>query len=264
VFATNLTDVIIDVNGVFVPPGFDTQAFYTVTPCRIADTRVSGGTIAALATRAFAVTNASGCGVPASATAYALNVTAVPKTTLGFLTLWPNNGGPRPTVSTLNALTGAVTANLAIVPKGTLGDVNAFVTDAAEIVVDVTGYFAPPGDPNALSFRTLTPCRVIDTRSPDNIVQALSTREIPVNCGVPPATARAYSVNATVLPSSILGFLTLFPAGVARPSVSTLNAVDGSLTSNAAIVPAGLNGAISAFVTERTHLILDINGYFAP
>ena len=30
------------------------------------------------------------------------------------------------------------------------------------------------------------------------------------------------------------------------------------------IVPAGLNGAISAFVTERTHLILDINGYFAP
>jgi hypothetical protein len=33
---------------------------------------------------------------------------------------------------------------------------------------------------------------------------------------------------------------------------------------NAAIVPAGTNGAISIYVTNNTHLILDINGYFAP
>jgi len=33
---------------------------------------------------------------------------------------------------------------------------------------------------------------------------------------------------------------------------------------NAAIVPAGTNGAISIFVTNPTHVILDINGYFAP
>jgi hypothetical protein len=261
VFSTDLTDLILDINGVFVPPGTaNAQAFYSVPPCRIADTRIAGGTIAALATRTFAIT---GCGIPATATAYALNVTAVPKSVLGYLTLWPNNGSPRPTVSTLNALTGTVTANLAIVPAGNTGAVNAFVTDASETVVDVTGYFAPPGQPNALAFRTLAPCRVLDTRSPDNILNAISTRDSQVECGVPP-TAKAYSLNATVLPTSILGYLTLFPAGSARPVVSTLNAVDGSLTSNAAIVPAGLNGAISAFVTERTHLILDINGYFAP
>ena len=92
--------------------------------------------------------------------------------------------------------------------------------------MDVTGYFAPPGQPNALTFRTLTPCRILDTRTPDNIVNAVSTRDIPVACGVPASTAKAYSVNATVLPSSILGYLTLFPTGVARPVVSTLNAVD--------------------------------------
>jgi hypothetical protein len=40
--------------------------------------------------------------------------------------------------------------------------------------------------------------------------------------------------------------------------------MDGSLTSNAAIVPAGTSGAINAFVQNPAHLILDINGYFAP
>jgi hypothetical protein len=60
-----------------------------------------------------------------------------------------------------------------------------------------------------------------------------------------------------------LQFLTLWlPISVQRPEVSTLNAYDGAITSNMAIVPSG--GAISAFATEQTHLILDLAGYFAP
>jgi len=82
-------------------------------------------------------------------------------------------------------------------------------------------------------------------------------------CGVP-AEAKGYSVNATVVPSAALGFLTLFPTGVTRPIVSTLNASDGSIASNAALLPAGQNGSVSAYFTDRSHLILDINGYFAP
>jgi hypothetical protein len=33
---------------------------------------------------------------------------------------------------------------------------------------------------------------------------------------------------------------------------------------SSAIVPAGANGAVSVYVTDQTHVILDINGYFAP
>jgi hypothetical protein len=33
---------------------------------------------------------------------------------------------------------------------------------------------------------------------------------------------------------------------------------------NAALVPAGTSGAASFFVTDPTHLILDLTGYFAP
>jgi hypothetical protein len=78
---------------------------------------------------------------------------------------------------------------------------------------------------------------------------------------VPSTTA--YSLNATVVPHGPLSFLTLWPAGQPQPVVSTLNAVDGSITSNAAIVPAS-SGAISAFSTDTTDLILDLNGLFAP
>jgi len=56
----------------------------------------------------------------------------------------------------------------------------------------------------------------------------------------------------------------LWPAGQVQPFVSTLNAFDGSIVSNAAIVPAAASGSVSAYVTNTSDLILDTNGYFAP
>ena len=47
------------------------------------------------------------------------------------------------------------------------------------------------------------------------------------------------------------------------PEVSTLNAYDGFITSNMAIVPT-LDGSIDAYAAGLTELILDISGYFAP
>jgi hypothetical protein len=68
-------------------------------------------------------------------------------------------------------------------------------------------------------------------------------------------------VSATVVPPAALGFLTLWPQGATRPLASTLNALDGAITSNMAIVPTA-NGSISAFASDLTHLIVDISGYF--
>jgi hypothetical protein len=58
-------------------------------------------------------------------------------------------------------------------------------------------------------------------------------------------------------------FLTLWPNGGAQPYVSTLNAYDGAITSNMAIVPT-TNGSVDAFSSDSTQLIFDISGYFAP
>jgi len=66
-----------------------------------------------------------------------------------------------------------------------------------------------------------------------------------------------------VVPSGSMPFLTLWPHGEDQPGVSTLNAQDGFVTSNMAIVPTN-DGSIDAYAAGLTQLILDISGYFAP
>jgi hypothetical protein len=168
-------------------------------------------------------------------------------------------------VSTLNALDGQVTANMAIVPAGTGGAVNAFVADTTHLVLDITGYFAPPAA-GGLSLFTLTPCRVADTRNSGGPMSGGTSRSFPVlssGCGVP-ASAQAYSMNATVVPPGSFGYLTVWPTGIGQPFVSTLNALDGQITANALIVPAGTGGEVSAFVSDQSHVLLDVSGYFEP
>ena len=214
---------------------------------------------------------ASNCGVPANALAYAMNATVVPSGPLGYLTLWPK-GQAQPLVSTLNALSGGVVANAAIVPAGTNGVISAFATSQTHLVFDINGYFAPAGAANAQRFFPVNPCRLLDTRltpaaeftGPILAANQSRSYRLPLaNCGLPAGSA-AYSLNATVVPQPSVGYLTLWPTGTAQPFVSTLNAVGDPIVANAAIVPAGTSGGVSSFVTDQTHLILDTNGYFAP
>jgi hypothetical protein len=83
------------------------------------------------------------------------------------------------------------------------------------------------------------------------------------SCNIP-SSASAYSLNVTVVPhSGYLGYLSVWPTGALQPVVSTLNDVSNSpVLANAAIVGAGVNGAISFYATETTDLVVDINGYF--
>ena len=68
---------------------------------------------------------------------------------------------------------------------------------------------------------------------------------------------------AAVANAGALGFITLWSNGAVQPTVSTLNAIDGAITSNMAIIST-TNGSISVFASNPTHLALDIFGYFAP
>lgn len=275
-FATNETDVVLDINGYFVDPVGAPQslAFYPLPPCRVLDTRYANGPLGGPAIPAAGVRDvpvlSSNCGVPASAQAYSLNATVAPLGPLSYLTLWPT-GQAQPFVSTLNAVTGAIVANAAIVPAGTSGSISAFATSQTHLVLDINGYFAPPGSANAQRYYAVGPCRLLDTRQAAGefggpVLTAGQSRgfRLPLAaCGLP-TTAAAYALNATVVPETTLSFLTLWPSGAPQPLVSTLNALDDLIVANAAIVPAGTAGAVSSYVTNGTHLILDANGYFAP
>ena len=125
-----------------------------LAPCRVADTRGNGFTGAfgppsmpANATRGFPIP-AGSCAIPSTAQAYSLNMTVVPPNQLTYLSTWPA-GQSQPVVSTLNdfstqnVIPGRVVANAAIVPAGTSGAVNVFVSDLTDVIIDINGYFAP-------------------------------------------------------------------------------------------------------------------------
>jgi trimeric autotransporter adhesin len=267
VYTSDPTQFILDIDGYFVPAGTSASGleFYPVTPCRVADTRNATGALGGPyltggVGRAFPV-QSSACGIPSTAQAYSLNVTAVPHGGLGFLTSWPT-GETQPVVSTLNASTGAVTANAAIVPAGTNGEVSIYVSNAADVILDVNGYFAAAGT-GGLSLYTVTPCRVLDTRYSSGAFDGTLAVLVETSVCAAPAVAQAYVLNATVVPPVGLGYLTLWANSAAQPYVSTLNASDGAITSNMAIVPT-TNGSIDAFAADSTQLILDLSSYFAP
>jgi hypothetical protein len=274
-YVTNDTELILDINGYYVPAGTPgALAFYPLPPCRLVDTRpgqlsalgTTGGAFAGGSSRTLALAN--NCGLPSGALAYSLNFVVVAPGPVGYLTAYPT-GVARPTVATLNALpplpltfTPVVVANAAVVPAGTGGSIDVYATNPTDLVVDINGYFAPPGT-GGLSLYNLPPCRVLDTRT----LSGAFTGQLDANvlgsaCGGTPQ-AQAYVFNATVVPGSRLGYLALWPHGSSQPLVATLNAFDGVVTNNMAIVPTN-DTEISAYASNSTQLIMDMFGYFAP
>ncbi len=274
-FVSDDTDVILDIDGYFdTSTGAGSFDFYPAVPCRVADTRYGSGqfggpSMTSSQSRNFDIPLSS-CNIPSTASAYSLNVTVVPPGYLGYLTAWPT-GQTQPNASTLNSWAGKVVANAAIVPAGSSESVSVYVSNPTDVILDINGYFGAPGAAGALRFYPVTPCRVADTRRTEGpfggpILAAQTARSFAIpasGCNVP-STAAAYSLNVTVVPDGVLSYLTAWPAGAGRPLVSTLNSFDGSVVANAAIVPAGTQGAVSIYATNPTHVILDINGYFAP
>jgi hypothetical protein len=284
-FASNETDVLIDIDGYYAPPsGPQALSFYAVAPCRVVDTRTGFGfsglfgppSLEAGSTRNFPVQQSS-CGIPSTAEVYATRMTAITLGPLVYMTTWPQQQ-TLPNVSTLNAPIGGVVGNQAMVPAGTEtgGPISVYSSDTTNLLIDINGYFAPPGNTGALTYYPLTPCRIVDTRTgfgfsgefgPPAIV-AGATRNFPLqqsSCGIP-SSAQAYSLNVTAMVPSgeDLVYLTAFPAGQTLPNASTLNAPNGGVVASSAIVSAGTEGAISVFSSNATELLVDINGYFAP
>jgi ELWxxDGT repeat protein len=117
------------------------MAFYTVTPCRVVDTRdpAPGSPLAAGVPRTFPV--AGHCLIPATAKTISFNVTVTGATTSGNVRLFAG-GTPAPAASTINFVAGVTRANNGFVALGSGGDVSALLgpTGTAHLIIDVNGY----------------------------------------------------------------------------------------------------------------------------
>jgi len=125
--------------------------------------------------------------------------------------------------------------------------------------------------PEDLDFYTLAPCRLFDSRRPEDgpaLTAGVATIvEVNGACGVP-TTARALAVNVTVIEASSLGYLTLYPGDGLPPVASTLNFLAGLTRANNALVrlaPSG-NGTLAVRPMINgggsVHVIIDVVGFF--
>ena len=126
--------------------GSPVPGFFTLTPCRILDTRnadgpLGGPALVAGAVRTFPLVGT--CGIPADARSVSLNVTITQPTAAGDLRLFPG-GAALPLVSTINYRAGQTRANNAIATLGDSGDLSVRcdqTSGTVHLIVDVNGYF---------------------------------------------------------------------------------------------------------------------------
>ncbi|HVG07234.1 MAG TPA: ELWxxDGT repeat protein [Thermoanaerobaculia bacterium] len=117
------------------------MSFYTLTPCRLVDTRVSGGPLSGGGPVTFGA--AGLCGIPETAKAIAVNVTAVAPSISGFLDLYRATTMP-PGTRLLSFTPGRVRSNNATVHLGG-GAFTALALPefsmSVHLIVDVSGYY---------------------------------------------------------------------------------------------------------------------------
>ncbi|MBK9063174.1 MAG: hypothetical protein IPL89_08265 [Acidobacteria bacterium] len=117
-----------------------------VTPCRLVDTRLPAGPGGGPALAAGVIRNfplAGRCGVPADATAVAVNATVTLPSSAGSLRVYPG-GTPTPGTTNLSFGVGQTRAGSSIVGLGPDGSVDVVSTQAAgtvHVILDVSGYF---------------------------------------------------------------------------------------------------------------------------
>jgi len=163
----------------------------------------------------------------------------------------------------------------AISPPEPAGTVNITLTNpvgtSAESSADQFT-FAEPAAPAA--YVPVSPVRICDTRAnqpkagcPGATALGPGTTlgvQVSGTDGVPSSGVTSVTLNVTVTGATAGSYLTLYPAGSARPSSSNLNFATGRTVSNLATVELSAQGALDIYNYAGTvNVIVDVQGYYA-
>jgi hypothetical protein len=281
------TNVIADVSGYFV--GSDTiapQGEYQPfdPPIRLLDTRTpdGGGPLGFqdLLVDGLDFNQQGGPDVNAHIRAFAINLTAVGPTASGYLTAWDGGLNDIPSTSTVNFPKGATVPNMAIVPtapcdpnicQGSTGDdpfIGVFngANGNVNVIIDVVGVFDDGTLGDGFRFHPITPTRIVDSRIGQGVPNSLGAKETDVI--TPPGSVAnldtgALALNVTAVGATSSTFLTLWPDGEARPTVSNLNPAAKQTVPNAAITTLSLAEKFDVFNNVgTTNLVIDVAGAY--
>ena len=247
--------------GSAVQPG-PLASFESSSPRRLVDTRIgTGGVDRPVGAECTLRLDVAAAGLPSEANAVALSVTALGSQP-GFLTVFPCAAG-RPETSNLNTRSGGFpTPNLVVAIPDAQRMVCIYSLFAAEVVVDVTGWWTAEGDQR---LTTMAPVRAVDTRDDPGRapVPAETTRAIPLASFIPPDATSVFG-NLTVTEPEADGFMTVFPCGSPVPLASNLNYRSNESRAVAVAVGLGTGAQLCVQTSATAHVVFDITGYYAP
>ncbi|HMX27860.1 MAG TPA: hypothetical protein PKC13_19880, partial [Blastocatellia bacterium] len=256
------------------------QFYPLVHPVRLLETRagqsgcftpgapIAGGTSRTQPARGLC----DGLTIPANAAAITGNITTV-QSGGGYLTLYPSNAA-QPLVANTNYAANEIVNNVFTVGLGNDGAFKIFALNTTDVVVDVTGYYAPPAT-GGLYFHPLPkPIRLLETRAgftgcftPNAPLQGgTNTAQLgQTSCGgvIIPAGAQALVGNATTVGPQGGGYLTLYPANAAQSLVASSNFLNGQVMNAPFTVGLSPSGDFNIFTTTTTDLVVDVLGYYS-
>jgi hypothetical protein len=248
VFSNTATNVVVDLQGVFVPTGG--LLFAPVTPNRVLDTRNTGRfpTIAIQA--------------PPGATAVAATLTVTGSNFAGFLTAYPCSAGLEiPVVSSVNWLPGETVAGAVFVPVADNGTFCMSSNAPVDVIVDVTGVFSDAG---TLGFTPVPPTRMVDTRVGTGGWRGHQAPGQTIEIGAAPDDAVAVTGTITMVDPGVSGYLTGTICGQPVGATSSVNGAGSSVMANSLTVGLSPGGNLCITSLVATHTLFDTTGWWKP
>ena len=258
--------------GTTPPPPVVGTTYVPVNPARLLDTRTNVGLTGKFTANTARSVQISGrLGIPNDAVAITGNLTVVNQNGAGYLSVTPDPNN-NPSTSALNFPLGDVRANNITSPLASNGKVSIVYKAAAgkttNVLLDVTGYFLENN--TGATYHTLTPVRLLDTRVANGLTGMFSAHtarsfDVAGRGGVP-ANATAITGNVTVVNQTAGGYVTFGPTVTDNPTTSTVNFPIGDTRANGITVRLAGDGSLAAIyiapLGKKTHLILDVTGYY--
>ncbi|MBL8172362.1 MAG: isopeptide-forming domain-containing fimbrial protein [Acidobacteria bacterium] len=259
------------------------QFYPLATPMRVVDTRPNEGNCDNVSAPIAAGTSLTTlaritCGnvtIPATARAIVGNITVINQTSqAGYLTLYPDGVAP-PLAANMIYGPNGILANNFTVGLSADGRFNVFGERTIHIIVDISGYFAPPATEGLYFHPLARPVRITDTRvglgNCDSVNAPIAagtslTTQARITCeGLTiPSAARAIIGNVTVINGSgQTGYLTIYPNGIQPPLAANMIYFPGQILSNAFTVGLGADGRFDIFAERTIDVVVDVAGYYS-
>ncbi|MBB5870131.1 hypothetical protein F4553_003510 [Allocatelliglobosispora scoriae] len=274
--STGATHVIADVLGYYLANGSTLTSggeYHPMLPARIFDSR-SAWQAKLAAGETFGLALNFG-GDNWRVRSWAVNITAVAPGKSGYLTAWNGLGSPPPT-SSVNFGAGKVVPNMAIVPTADctfspacagmpmIGIYNGSPA-GVHVIVDIVGYYDDGTAYDGLRFRPRAPARIVDTRTGIGTTKLGKgqTKQVTAPGQVAADDAVALVTNLTAVAPTRDTYLTVWPSGVERPTVSNINPSTGQTVANSAYVLLNNANAFSVYNADgTTNALVDVVGEF--